>query len=222
MSSIEVNTTDRPEWLLWRHAGIGSSDVPAIMGVSRFKTRNQLLLEKSTGYGGEDSSNSFIKNKGNQIEKHVREFLEKDRNQSLQPFSCTHPTFTFMRASLDGGTADREIITEIKLLSTQNPAKINTQTDGYIKWLSVKEKGIVPKDYYPQIQHQLFVTGAKMCLFAGYKEIKGEYFANNSKLAVVEVLPDKEYIKRMAEEEFKFWFEVEQLRKDTKYVDELE
>lgn len=222
MNFIEAASDNRPEWLLWRHAGIGSSDVPAIMGVSRFKTRQQLLMEKSTGYRGEDDSNKFIKNRGNQVEKYVREFLEKDRGQSLQPFSCAHKSFPFMRASLDGGTPDREIITEIKLLSIQKPDKINTEAEGYIKWLAAREKGIVPKDYYPQIQHQLFVTGAKMCMFVGYKETRGEYFINNSKLVIVEVLPDKEYIRRMAEEEFKFWFEVEQLRKELNYGGELE
>lgn len=222
MTFTEVTSADRSLWLVWRHGGIGSSDVPAIMNVSRFKTRDQLLVEKSTGVKSEDTTNKFIKDRGNNVEKYVREFLEKEHGMPLQPFSCYHSSFPFMRASLDGGTADREIIIEIKLLSSQNTAKLNTQAEGYIKWMDAKERGIVPKDYYPQIQHQLYVTGAKYCWFIGYKEIRGEYFINNDKLAIVEVAPDKDYIESMAFQEFKFWFEVERLRDELQYKGELE
>src|ERR1700733_12549226 len=35
-----------PEWLEWRHNGLGSSDASTIVGENRFKTAAQLLEEK--------------------------------------------------------------------------------------------------------------------------------------------------------------------------------
>ena len=40
------------EWHKWRMGGIGSSDAPVVMGVSPYKTIEQLYLEK-TGQGEE-------------------------------------------------------------------------------------------------------------------------------------------------------------------------
>ena len=216
----EIPTTERPEWLLWRHAGIGSSDAAVIMGVSRFKTRNQLLIEKVYDFKGEDGGNEFIKNKGNKIEGHVRDFIESQDCVKYPPVAFESESFPFMRASLDGYDRETKTIIEIKLLSVQNPDKVNKETEGYKKWINLINNEI-PKEYYPQLQHQLMVTGANRCLFEGYKEIKGEYFINRDKLIRVEVLPDVEYIKKLAEEEFKFWFEVEQMRTSI-YKGELE
>lgn len=220
MRCKEIVSEDRGKWLSWRWAGIGSSDAAIIMGVSRFKTRDQLLLEKAGLFKGEDGGNEFIKNKGNKIEGHVREFIEQQDNCKYPAVAFESESFPFMRASLDGWNEETKTIVEIKLLSVQNPAKVNTETAGYKKW-EVLSHGLIPNEYYPQVQHQLMVTGAGRVLFEGYKEIKGEYFINRKKLLRVEVTPELEYIEQLAIEEFRFWFEVEQLR-NKQYKGELE
>lgn len=233
---VNYSTENRPEWLAWRHQGIGSSDAAVIMGVSRFKKRIDLLNEKISTFTGEDQSNEYIKNRGNKIETKVREFLEKSTGQTFAPMSCEMIDHTFIKATLDGATQDRKIITEIKLLSTQKCDKLNKEAEGYKKWVAAK-KGKVPKEYYPQIQHQLMITGAEKCLFKGYFELRpiaghngdktyyGDAPVDDDSLATIEVLPDEEYIKELFVEETKFWMEVQTkilMNKSLEYKGELE
>lgn len=214
---LEIPKTDRLKWLEWRHTGIGSSDASVLMGVSRFKTRKQLLIEKYYPFSGEDQANSYIKDRGNKIEIQVRKYLEDMKGTTFSAMSCESKVFPFMKASLDGISPDNRTIIEIKLLSSVNPAKVNKEAEGYIKWDKALQ-GAVPREYYPQIQHQLMITGADVCLFVGYKEVKGDYIVTSDKLAIVAVYPDKQYIKELAKKEFEFWYEMNEL----KYRGELE
>lgn len=221
MKFIEFVQYDRQDWLNWRHAGIGSSDSAVVMGVSRFKKLEQLLEEKSGPVPPEDQSNTYIKERGNRIEFQVRAYLENTMNVTLAAMNCHHEAFPFIRASLDGATPNRKTLVEIKLLSSVNPDKVNTEAEGYKKWVAAKA-GKVPDEYYPQIQHQLFVTGADECYFVGYKEVKGNQVVTEEKLAIVKVLPDKEYIKSMVQKQFEFWFNVQEMKKHMEYKGELE
>lgn len=212
MKFTEVTTDNRESWLNWRHKGLGSSDAAVIMGVSRFKLYEQLLIEKATGFTGEDQSNAYIKDRGNKIEVQVREYLEKKYNQPLAAMNCYMTHFPFLKASLDCATPDRKTIFEIKLLSVFNPDKPNLEAAGYKKWVAAGVQNKVPDDYYPQIQHQLMITGADKCVFVGYKEVKGDLVVTEDKLAIVSVKPDKEYISQLIRKEFEFWLQTEELR----------
>jgi putative phage-type endonuclease len=221
-SSQESDTSlKRQEWLKWRHEGIGSSDASIIMGVSRFKDWETLLSEKAGPMPPEDNRNAYIKDRGNKIEFQVRMFFEKLKGQTYAPQNCVNSVFPFIRASLDGYSEDHKSIIEIKLLSSVNPDKINTEAEGYKKWLAARE-GTVPKEYYPQLQHQLFVTGAEVCFFVGYKEVKGNQIVTEDKLAVIPVYPDKVYQRKLLQEEFRFWLEVQYRKQELEYKNELE
>lgn len=204
-----LNFPDRKLWLEWRHGGIGSSDASVIMDVSRFKSKEELRVEKSMPFTGEDQANTYIKDRGNKIEIFVRTALEDKHNTTYYPLNCSHEGINFMKASLDGISEDRKTIIEIKLLTVVNPDKINTNTEGYKKWQSAYENNKVPDEYYPQVQHQLMITGAEKCLFIGYKEVKGRPSSIEGNLAIVEVFPDKEYIDQLAKKEFEFWWSVQ-------------
>ena len=209
-SKIIEGLDGRPKWLEWRHAGIGSSDASVIMDVSRFKSREELREEKSKSFTGEDQANSYIKERGNRIEVLVRSILE-DKHQTGYPatnFECVD--FNFMRASLDGYSQSTKVGIEIKLLSVFNPTKPNTETAGYKKWQEA-QKGIIPEEYVPQVQHQLMVTGAEKLFFVGLKDVKGQDILKDN-LAIVECFPDKAYQDRLFLEECKFWRQVSERR----------
>lgn len=218
----EIEKVNRDLWLEWRHQGIGSSDAGVIMNASRFNNRDSLLASKSLPVAPEDTSNSFIKERGNKIEFQVRMFLEQKYGQSFSALNTEHTVFPFIRASLDGASEDRKTILEIKLLSSINTSKINKEAEGYKKWVAAKEQSVIPKDYYPQIQHQLFVTGADKCLFVGYMEHRGNQIVTEDKLAIVEVLPDNAYTKLLMRSEFDFWLDVQYKKDELKYKGELE
>lgn len=207
MKYKELIFENREDWLQWRTSGIGSSDASAIMNASRFATYESLLLSKAVDQG-ESTVNTYIKERGNKIEGWVRKHLEDLWKTSLVPVNCESTEFNFMRCSLDGASPNRELIIEIKLLSSVNPAKINTEAEGYVKWNNLRNKQIVPQEYVAQIQHQLMVTGAEACEFIGYRELRGERQLDPTSVAVATVDRDEQYIDRLAELEFKFWYDL--------------
>lgn len=209
----EVQTVDRNDWLKWRHTGVGSSDAGAIIGVSRFRTREQLLEDKVKPLAPEDQTNYYVKKVGNEIEARIRSFLEYHKNTPFQPTNCESTEFPFRKASLDGANPDRRVIVEIKLLTIFNPGKPNTKTEGYQKWLAAND-GVMPEEYIPQVQHQLDITGAEVCLFVGYRQVRGKLDVEWEDIAIIRVEPNKEYMTKLAQEEFKFWYTVTNLREE--------
>lgn len=208
MSFTIVEHKDRQEWLQWRHQGIGSSDVPVIMGVSRYKTYEELLHEKTQKNPKENKENSYIKERGNKIETIVREMYEKDMGLKFPSTNVKSDIHSWGIASLDGMDSNKNLIIEIKLLTSQNKFKFNPNTLGYLKWLAVKE-GVIPEDYYPQIQHQLMITNLDICMFLGYNELRNEE-PSYKQLAVTSVERNNEYIKNMIEKCEMFWKQVKE------------
>lgn len=213
MKFIRVDKPNREEWLQWRQNGIGSSDVPVIMGVSRYKKYDQLLAEKCKTKATEDQTNKYIKDRGNRIEQTVRELYEGYMGIKFPPVSCSSVEYPHMLATLDGMDDGNNLIIEIKLLSSQKVDNINEEAEGYLKWVKAKEEGIIPIDYYPQIQHQLAVTGAPACTFLGYKEVRGGPYRGWDDVVSVSVLPDEEYISNMTIKINEFWNKVMKERK---------
>lgn len=91
---------------------IGGSDIPVIMGISKFKTRWDLLQEKA-GL----KENTFTGNKyteyGNILEPKIREYVNKILNTGFEPNRVIQGDF---RAHTDG--FDGNAVLEIKTTST--------------------------------------------------------------------------------------------------------
>ena len=191
-----IELTDRQKWLKWRKGGIGSSDVPIIMGVSRFKTPLQLYQEKISDSLEEDTTNQFIKDQGNNAETKIRAFYEMMVGVDFAPCLVENSDYPFMRASLDGRTESKKQICEIKLI-------------GKDKFDAAKQQGSVPDDYYPQVQHQLLVSGADRCYFLCYLYDKDDMFFKNAmtmeKFCMIEVRSDKDYQDKMLAKCALFW-----------------
>lgn len=210
MVFTKVDKANREDWLKWRQGGIGSSDAPVIMGVSRFKTIEQLLGEK-TGTLPKDEANQFIKDRGNRIEPVVRHIYEDIMGMSFNPVSVYNNENTHLIASLDGMDEKCNLIIEIKLMTTAAPGKRNENTEGYKKWLAARDNNTIPVDYYPQLQHQLSVTGLPACVFIGLRETRGKEIFRED-LAIVSVLRDDSYIATLKYKSLVFWREVMKIR----------
>lgn len=201
-----VTHSDRASWLQWRHGGIGSSDAPVIQGVSRYTKYDRLLFEKVMPVAIEDNSNSYIKNRGNKIEKLIREYYEKEIGKALPAVSCVNKLREYQIATLDGSDGI-DLIIEIKLLTSRDPNKtLNAEAPGYLKWRAAMD-GKVPEEYIPQIQHQLAVTGFNKCIFLGYAEIRTKKTLEITKenTAIIPVMRDEKYIHELTNNEDKFW-----------------
>jgi putative phage-type endonuclease len=173
------------EWLAWRKSGLGASDAPIVMGVSPFTSRFELWLEK-TGLGErKDFHPRAIEamTRGKLLESKAREAYEKLVGFKVDAdVNIIHDTRDEFRASLDGYSAEHNIIVEIKC-----PGKAD---------LAEAAKGRVPKKYTPQVQMQLWLSGAKRCDYFTFDGEKG---------TIVEVTPDVAYHQKLEQELGSFW-----------------
>lgn len=138
-----------PEWHEFRYKHFTASDAPAMLGISPYKTRNQLLHEKATNIMPEiDAATQRRFNDGHRFEELARPLAEKVIGQELFPVVGSEGKLS---ASFDGLTMDETICFEHKTLN----AKLATE-------LSI---GHIAEQYRAQMEQQLMVSGATRCLF---------------------------------------------------------
>lgn len=176
------------EWLDWRTAGIGSSDVPILMGLSQYKTREALLTEKIEKICRMQGTAST--QWGNRMEGPVRKLYTEITGIECRPVVIVSTTTPWMKASLDGlsmgthpvlGDIHNKIIQEIKC----------TNYDNHRLALS----GQVPKEFYPQVQWQFLVSGLSRLDFISYNE-SGK-LATREMLKVLPVDPDTSFMQEI-------------------------
>jgi putative phage-type endonuclease len=148
-----------PEWLEYRRTRIGGSDAPAYMNESPFKTPLQLYMDKVFGA---DRSATPAMRRGNDLEPAALEWFN---------FRMSPPYFTplviestehegFM-ASLDGL---RHVNDGVEICEIKCPGEID-----HLEALA----GIVPAKYRAQLDHNLLVSGAKICWYVSYDGLDG-------------------------------------------------
>ena len=191
-----------PAWHRWRYAGLGASDIAAILGVSPYTTRAEVLAEKSRPYGEgqpEGRVETFAMRRGNRMEPVARDLFERATGIPVQPCCVEHGEQPYLRCSLDGLDFWGEILVEIKC-----PNVIDHE---------VALAGVVPVHYAPQVQYQLLVTGCERGYYASYSVTKR--FTQSQQFALVEVCPDPEAMASIAEAAEAFWAEVVAARQAT-------
>lgn len=154
------------DWQAFRRRGIGGSDAAAALGVSKWKSKRQLYMEKMGEY------DPVIRNSeaiywGKTLEAPIAQrFAELNPDVEIRPVQAilVHPEIDYMFANID-----REIVcpTGNGVLEIKTA---NARQDKY--W----EGEDVPADYIYQVQHYLAVTGYKFawiaCLLGGQQYIQ--------------------------------------------------
>ena len=183
MNAVMIEYKD---WKKERQKGIGGSDVAAALGVSRWKSRLRLYLEK-IGEIEHQPDNEFMY-WGRKLEPLVIEHFSEVTGKVVEKVYKTliHPEHDFMIAHLDGYIPVEDAIVEAK---TGGEYAISEWDDG------------IPLEYLLQGQHYLAVTG---CSKVYYPVLIG-----GNKFFIREMLPDEELIEMIIEGEKKFWEHVE-------------
>ena len=161
-----------PEWLEHRASTLNASEAPAMLGLSPYMTRAELLRMKYDGFGKEvDAATQRLFDRGHETEAAARPIAEEIIGEELYPATVTDDEGR-LGASLDGMTMDGKVIFEHKLF---NDAKAQ-----------VVSEGKCPEQDYPQVQQGLLITGAERCLYA---------VSDGTKEGLVScwVYPDQEY-----------------------------
>lgn len=175
--SLKQNT---PEWLEYRKKGIGASDAPIILGCSIWKTPYQLWLEK-LGFASCFETNDAIE-RGKNLEESARHVFTSMTGVHVFPSVIESKDYPWMFASLDGISLNDSCMVEIKC-----PGKKDHE---------IAMSGSVPEKYYPQLQHQLAVSGLEEMYYFSFDGIKGK---------ILTVKRSEEYINDMIEKEREFY-----------------
>lgn len=146
-------------WLLTRASYFTASEAPAMLGLSKYQTRNALIQAKSAGITPEiDAGTQRRFDAGHMAEAQARPLAEAIIEQDLYPVTATLEVEGLpLLASFDGISMDEEIIFEHKLFNKALACAIEDHKSGIIDRLE--------PHYTAQINQQLLVSGAKKCLF---------------------------------------------------------
>ncbi len=140
-------------WLAARAKHFTASEAPAMLGLSKYKSRSELLREKATGIVAEvDAATQRRFNAGHESEAATRVWAEQFIGEDLYPITGAREVDGLpLLASFDGLTLDESINWENKLWNEE--------------FASMVRDGIVPDTHWPQLEQQLLVAEAKQVLF---------------------------------------------------------
>lgn len=142
------------EWIAARCRHFTSSEAPAMLGLSRYTSRDVLLAQKATGIMPEVSvQQQAMFDRGHEAESATRPIAEEIVMAALYPVTgAVEIDGMPLLASFDGLTLAEDTAWENKLWNEKLSAHIF-------------EKDDVPDTHWPQLEQQLLVSGAKRVLF---------------------------------------------------------
>lgn len=146
-------TQGTPEWIEHRRQHWNASDCPAMLGISPYKQRSELLREYATGIAPEvDEATQRRFDAGHRYEALARPLAEEIIGEELYP--CVGVAGR-LSASFDGITLLEETIWEHKTLSESLRGCMRDQGNG----------ADLPEHFRAQLEQQLMVSGAERALF---------------------------------------------------------
>ena len=176
-------------WRAWRHGGIGSSDAPAIVGLSRYGDARALWQRKRRP--PEPPADDLRLARGRALEPEARRAAAAFLGVTLAPRCCQHDRHPELRASLDGWSDELRLPVEIKCASRGRHAEALA--------------GTIPRRFVPQCLHLLIVTEAARLVYASYQPDEPRH-----PLALVELLRPDALCEALARIELDFWRAVQE------------
>ena len=174
-------------WHHWRSQGLGASDAPTILGENPWKSRGELLHEKT--HDVRTPTNAAMA-RGVALEPEARRAYEERIGKPFRPVCLQSTTRGWLLASIDGLADDHSRVVEIKC--------------GESVYRKASASRRVPDYYMGQLQHILAVTGLP--------EIDFWCYLPDVPQVHLRVARDEGYIRRLLVEEEKFWADVQRGR----------
>lgn len=142
-----------PEWHKFRATSFGASEASAMLGISSYKTRSQLLKEKATGLVPEvDAATQARFDRGHEYEAIARPWAEEIVGEDLYPVTLAMDIDGItLSASMDGLTMLEDVGWEHKTMNSKLAASLS--------------EGVIPDEYHPQLEQQMLVSGAEKIMF---------------------------------------------------------
>lgn len=150
---IELNVQQgSPEWLAARAKCFNASEAPAMMGVSPYLSRAELLRQKATGIMPEHDGATLARfAAGHEAEANARAIIEENvLGEELYPVVATDDAGRLL-ASSDGATMLYDTGFEHKLMNAELATMVRA--------------GVVPDSHAWQLDHQIAVFGFERIIF---------------------------------------------------------
>jgi len=180
------------DWLAIRNmAGIGASEVAAVLGFNKWETPFQVWKRKVSDEIDIEENDFMIF--GREFEPAILKLYEKQTKTKVvkDNFLRFHPKYDCLFANLDGVFPDgTKGLVECK----------STIRSVYKSWDNNEEDCVqgVPLYYYAQCQHELSVTGFEWCDLTFL-------IADARKIAIKRIMRDDKYIKSQDAALVRFW-----------------
>lgn len=158
-----------PQWLALRKTKVTATDAPIVLGVSRWKNKIQLYHEKLSD--DQPASPNAAMQRGLDLEPIARDLFNLRRKLNMEPVVMVRD---WLMASLDGWDSSIGCVLEIKCAGSVDHESAL--------------KGKVPDHYYPQLQLQMYVSGAQQAYYDSFDGIDE---------VVIVVDRDDSYIEKM-------------------------
>lgn len=180
MKIIEGLQQQSPEWYEFRKNHIGASDAGTIMGVNPYRTPYKLWSMKM-GLIPEEPTNDAMR-RGVELEPVARAKFNEIMPFDMEPAVVVSDQIEYMASSLDG----LSILTG-KALEIKCPRGVD---------FDCAMNGKIPDKYYPQLQHQMFVTGLSSIYYFTF---------NPPQYKILICERDDNYIVDLLQKEKEFW-----------------
>lgn len=146
-------TQGSDDWLAIRSSHFTASEAPAMMGASKYMTRNDLLRQKSTGIAQDvDVGKQYLFDQGHAAEAAARPIIEGQIDEDLYPVTVSAEVEGLpLLASLDGLTMGETLAWECKLYNAGLEQQILNER--------------IEPNYFWQLEQQLLVSGAERVIF---------------------------------------------------------
>ena len=128
------------EWHAFRQCHLGASDSGAILGLNPWKTEKQVWEEKVLGFASPTNQKMID---GQKSEQQARNVYNALKGYDCEPVVLVDSVYDHISASLDGLSNDNCHAVEIKCGRSSH---------------KLAQKGEIPKYYYSQLQHQIYVA----------------------------------------------------------------
>jgi len=179
-----------------RQLYVGGSDVPVILGLSKYKTQYELAREKAGIVEPEQISNPYI-SFGNKMEPHIREYINTMNSLHFHPETFIDQE-NHIRSNVDGIDDKNKILLEIKTHGATPTEKV----------------------YEAQMQLYMHQTGCEYGWLAMYRrpnDFDLEFDSNNLKIKEVE--KDQGYVEKILDAIETFWIRVIYLQENPKMTE---
>lgn len=148
MKRVNTLKQSRKDWLLERAKSIGASDSSAVLGINPWKSNVELWLEKTNPESLLDQPDNLNMRLGRDMEPILRQLFTEETGLQVRQDNHTRydDEYPFLSTNLDGRIVGDKVPLELK-------------TTGM--W-----DGMIPDNYFCQLQHQMMVTNSPYIYFA--------------------------------------------------------